>query len=395
MQYCSRKIDLLPPYLFSTFQKKKKELEEKGVDIIDLGIGSPDLPTPTFIIDRLTEEVKRTKNHRYSPYNGCQEFREAVQYFYKKRYDVHLDLDSEILTLIGSKEGIAHLVQSVINPKDGVFVPNPGYPVYRSAVHLAEGTVFELPLDEKNEYKPMFHVLKRDQIERAKLMFLNYPSNPTTATANFDLFQKAVEFGKTSGIAIAHDNAYNLVTFNGYQSPSILQVSGAKEIAVEFGSLSKSFNMTGWRIGYVVGNRDMIHALAVLKSNVDTSQFLPIQLAAATALTSDLSSVIENNRIFERRMKRMYTLFTKLGLKMNKPRGTIFLWAKVPTPYSSVSFANELLEQTGIIVTPGIAFGTRGEGYIRISLSVDDAKIRQIEKRLERWKGLGGNEHRE
>ncbi|WAA13482.1 aminotransferase class I/II-fold pyridoxal phosphate-dependent enzyme [Fervidibacillus halotolerans] len=385
MQFASKKIGTLPPYLFSQFHQKKKELEQRGVEIIDLGIGSPDLPTPQFIVDRMIEEAKNPSNHRYSPYEGCQEFKEAVQYYYKKRYDVNLDPDSEILALIGSKEGIANFIQAVIDPNDGVLVPDPGYPVYRSAVHLARGTVIDLPLDEQNGFKPMYQKITEEQKETGKLMILNYPSNPTTATANLNLFKEAIEFGKVHGIFIAHDNAYDLVTFGNYRSPSILQVPKAKEIAVEFGSLSKSFNMTGWRIGYVVGNPDLIRSLSILKSHVDTSQFLPIQKAAATALTSDLSAVFENNRIFEKRMKKMYEIFTKKGLQIQKPKGTIFLWAKIPPPFTSVSFAAKLLDQRGIVVTPGTAFGKRGEGYVRISLSVNEKSIEQIEKRLEKW----------
>lgn len=382
MTFVSEKINTLPPYLFSEFQKKKKELERKGVDVIDLGIGAPDLPTPNFVIDRLVEEVRNPLNHRYSGYSGTEDFRQAVADFYKNHYKVDLDPDTEVLALIGSKEGIANLVQAVINPGDTVIVPNPGYPVYRTAVHLAGGNSLELPLDVSKGYQPLFNQVRHLEAKSAKLMFLNYPSNPTAATVDSSVFLKAITFAKKNNLIVANDAAYDLVTFNDYKAPSILQAPGAKENAVEFGSLSKSFNMTGWRIGYLVGNKRVIKALSTMKSNIDTSQFIPIQLAAATALKSDLTTVKNNNKVFQQRMEKLYTAFQEMGLKSEKPNGTIFLWATVPKGYTSELFTNQMLESAGIIVTPGTAFGSLGEGYIRIALSVTSERLDEVIRRM-------------
>lgn len=382
MALVSDKVKNLPPYLFSEFQRKKQELEAKGVQVIDLGIGAPDLPTPDFVIQRLVEEVQKPENHRYPPYSGCQEFREAVAYFYKHHYQVELDPDTEVLALIGSKEGIANLFQAVINPGDYVLVPNPSYPVYKTAVHLAGGNSVDLPLDAENGYVPLYDHIDQDILQKAKLMLLNYPSNPTTATVDLQVFEDAIAFAKEHQLFIAHDSAYDLVTFGDYQSPSILQAQDAKEYAVEFGSLSKSFNMTGWRIGFVVGNKDVIKVLSALKSNIDSGQFLPIQMAAATALTSDLSAVKAHNDIYEERMNIIYDALTEVGIKCEKPRGTIFMWAQVPDGHTSRSFSNLLLEKAGIIVTPGSAFGDAGEGYFRVALSVSVEKFKEVAKRL-------------
>lgn len=382
MSIASKKVSSLPPYLFSQFQKKKEQLEAKGVDVIDLGIGAPDLPTPDFIIDALIQEARKPENHRYSPYDGCREFREAVATFYKNHFDVTLDPDTEVLTLIGSKEGLANLMQALLDSGDHVLLPDPGYPVYSTAVHLANAKYFPLPLEAENGYIPRYEDVPENIIEKTKLMLLNYPSNPTAATVNIDVFEEALSFAETNNFLVAHDSAYNLVTFDDYKAPSILQVPGAKNRAVEFGSLSKSFNMTGWRIGFVVGNKDIIKALSILKSNIDSSQFLAIQKAAAKALMSDLSTVAEHNEIFTKRRNVLVKALKEIGLNVDLPKGTIFVWAKVPENFTSLSFANLLLEEAGIIVTPGSAFGPTGEGYIRIALSVSTERIAEVAQRL-------------
>lgn len=387
--YVSNKVKDLPPYLFSKFQKRKEELKAVGVDVIDLGIGAPDLPTPKFIIDKLCEEVQNPTNHRYSPYDGSKEFREAVAYFYQSHYGVELDPETEVLTLIGSKEGIANLIQAAINPGDTVLIPDPGYPVYKTAVHLAGGNSTYLPLDWQNGYVPMYDRISEQDKQDAKLMFLNYPGNPTAATVELNTFLEAITFGEENNIAVIHDAAYDLVTFDGYTSPSILQAPNAKEVAVEFGSLSKSFNMTGWRIGYVVGNKELIKALHTYKSNIDTSQFLAIQQAAALALRSDLSDVRKHNQIFKERMERMYQGLMEVGFQVEKPRGSIFIWSRIPTGYTSAEFAERLLEEAGVIVTPGTAFGPSGEGYIRISLSVELNRIDEVIRRLKEFTSRG------
>jgi len=384
MAFVSDKVRDLPPYLFAAFQTKKKELEAQGVDVIDLGIGAPDLPTPDFVIDKLVEQARIPANHRYSTYSGNQNFKEAVAEFYKKQYDVDLNPETEVLALIGSKEGIAHLIQAVVNPDDTVLVPNPGYPVYRTAVHLAGGVSAELPLDPENGYVPLYENIPKQELERSKLMLLNYPSNPTAATVTIKTYLEAITFAEENNIVVANDAAYDLVTFGEYKSPSVLQVPGAKDYAVEFGSLSKSYNMTGWRIGYVVGNKNLIHALATLKSNIDTSQFLPIQHAAATALLSDHSTVSANNKVYQQRMEKLHAALTEVGIEAEKPNGTIFLWARVPNAYTSLSFANKLLEEAGVIVTPGSAFGSRGEGFVRIALTVTEERLDEVTRRLQK-----------
>ncbi|GGN52463.1 LL-diaminopimelate aminotransferase [Oceanobacillus indicireducens] len=376
------RVKSLPAYVFSEFQRKKAELEKEGVDVIDLGIGAPDLPTPDFVYERLVLEAKNPDNHRYSPYSGCSEFKEAVAEFYKKQYAVDLDPDTEVLALIGSKEGIVNLFQAVLNPGDAVFVPDPGYPVYQKGVLLAGGESILLPLNEEKGYIPEFGRISKRNKQRAKLLMLNYPSNPLGATVELNTFREAATFSKNNKILLASDAAYNLITFDGYKAPSVLQVPDAKDYAVEFGSLSKSFNMTGWRIGYVVGNKHVIQALATLKSNIDSSQFLAVQKAAATALRSDLSAVKEHNAIYQERMEKLYTALNELGISTEKTRGTIFLWAKVPTGFTANSFANKLLEEAGVIVTPGTAFGPSGEGYIRIALTVSKERLDEVVRRL-------------
>ena len=375
-------VQTMPPYLFSQFQKKKEELIKKGIDVIDLGIGAPDLPPPSFVVEKLKEELNEPTNYTYSPYAGCKEYREAVAHFYEREYGVQLDPDTEVLALIGSKEGIVHLLQAVLNPGEIVLVPDPGYPVYRTAVHFARGKSVYLPLDAENDYVPLFSKLPSTIYENAKIMFLNYPSNPTTATVGMDTFAEAVSLARKHRIFIVHDSAYSFVTFQGFKAPSILQINGAKEVAVEFGSLSKSYNMAGCRIGYIVGNKDMIKALSIIKSNTDTCQFLPIQKAAAAALMSDHKSVQANNRIYEQRMNMMVEALQALGMKVQRPKATFFLWIPIFKEYSSAQFAAKLLEEAGVIVTPGTAFGPSGEGYVRLSLSAPIERLRQAVERL-------------
>lgn len=371
--------------MFSKFQERKKELVAKGVDVIDLGIGAPDLPPPQFVIDQLIQELSIAKNHRYPPFGGVQAFKEAVAEFYERTYGVTLNPHTEVLALIGSKEGLHHLMQTIINPGDCVIVPDPGYPVYASSIHLAGGRQVHLPLNMKEGGRPDYSSLGEDVLQRAKLLILNYPNNPTTATIQVEDFVEALTFTRKNNLFIAHDAAYSLMTFGDYHAPSVLQVDNAKEVAVEFGSLSKSFNMTGWRIGYVVGNAHVIKALASLKSNIDSSQFVPIQLAAARALTSNLQVAQENSDIFKQRMEMMFKGLKHLGYHVEKPRGTIFMWVKVPHPYTSKEFAKILLEHVGVIVTPGSAFGSKGEGYIRIALTTHTTRLSEA---LERFQEL-------
>lgn len=383
MGFTSQKIKDIPPYIFSEINKKKAELKNKGVDVIDLGIGDPDLSTPQPIIDELIKEMGDQQNFKYSNYSGCIEFREAVASYYKKQYDVDLDPETEILTLIGSKEGIANLVPTVVNPGEYVLVPDPSYGVYRMAAHLADAQTYSMPITEENNFTPELEKLPDDIKKQASLMFLNYPSNPTAAMVDLEFFNKAVAFGKENSIPIAHDFAYNTVSFNE-PAPSMMQAEGAKDIAVEFGSLSKSYNMTGWRIGYVVGNKEIIKGLSVIKSNTDTSQFLPVQKAAAFALNMDQSVVTENVEIYRERMNAFVEGLSKLGIDVTPPDGSFFVWFPVPKGYTSGTFASEVLEKCGVVVTPGSAFGTSGEGYARVSLTHSVERLQEVIDRLKK-----------
>ncbi|MFT9846683.1 LL-diaminopimelate aminotransferase [Aneurinibacillus sp. REN35] len=377
-----KRVREVPPYIFETINQKKKQLIEAGIDVIDLGIGCPDLPTPPHIVTRLIEEMGDDRNFKYSTYRGCDEFREAVAAFYRKRFDSVLDPKTDVLTLIGSKEGLGHLIPAVIDPGDIVLIPNPGYPVYGTAVHLSGGIVYDMPLLKENQFRPDFSSIPSEVADKAKLMILNYPGNPTAATVDLSFFESAVAFAKENDIIIAHDAAYQMVTFDGYKAPSILQVKGAMEVAVEFGSLSKTYNMTGWRIGYAVGNKDVLDSLLVVKSNLDTGQFLPIQKAGATALTSEQQCVEAYNSIYKERMEAVLGALWSIGIEAEPPRGSFFIWAAVPSGYDSQKFAERILEQAGVVVTPGTAFGKYGEGYFRLSLSVPTEKLKEAMHRL-------------
>ncbi|WP_409270261.1 LL-diaminopimelate aminotransferase [Neobacillus sp. SCS-31] len=384
MRYQSVRMDQIPPYMFAELGKKKAAMIKSGIDVIDLGIGDPDLPTPAHIVDKLVEEARKPENLRYPQFSGHPVFRKAVAEFYKREYGIELDPETEVLALIGSKEGLSHLVPAMIDPGEIVLVPDPCYPPYRMAAVLAGGMYHDMPMVKENGFLPDFEEIPENVLEKARLMFLNYPGNPTAAVADGPFFQNAVDFAKRKGIIIAHDSAYNKVAFSGYKPPSILEARGAKDVAVEFGSLSKTYCMTGWRIGYVVGNRDVIKALAVFKSNTDTGVFTPIQLAGAHALLSDQTCVDTHNDIYFARMKGMIEALQEIGIEVERPKASFFIWAPVPAGYSSSGFAEAVLEQAGVIVTPGSAFGPSGEGYFRISLSVPNARLDEAIGRIKR-----------
>ena len=382
MAILANRIRELPPYLFSRLNARKRDLEAKGIRVIDLGIGSPVLPPPKSLLEKLREELGKTGVHQYPPYQGTRVFREAVARFYRNRYGVDLDPEREILVLIGSKEGIVHFLQAVLNPGDIAMLPDPGYPVYEAGVYLAGGKPETFPLKEELSFMPDFGAIPERNLEQTKVLFLNFPSNPTAAMAPIEVFTDTVRLAKKHRFLIAHDLAYGLVTFGGREAPSILQVPGAKDVAIEFGSLSKSFNIAGWRVGYAVGNESAIRALATVKSNTDTGQFSPLQAAGAFALDHWEEMVPENNEKLKKRMERLYAIFSRFGLKMKKPESTIFLWGRIPDGKNSLVFCDDLLEKSGILVTPGTAFGSRGEGYVRISFAVQMEDIDCVERRL-------------
>ncbi|HEX7063717.1 MAG TPA: LL-diaminopimelate aminotransferase [Bacillales bacterium] len=384
MSYQSKRVANIPPYLFAKINKRKMELVKSGMDVINLGIGDPDLPTPIPIVDKMVEEMRDPSNFKYSSYGGISEYREAVADYYHKKYHVELDPETEVLTLIGSKEGIANIVPAVIDPGDYVLSPDPSYAVYRVATQLAGGRVHDMPLTKENQFLPNFAVIPEEVLQQARLMFLNYPGNPTAATVDLDFFRRVIQFAKQYDIPVAHDFAYSRITFDDYQAPSILQVEGAKDGAVEFGSLSKTYNMTGWRIGYVVGNHQIIEALSVVKNNTDTSQFLPIQKAAAFALANDQMSPGITDVYQERMIKIVDGLYT-IGIRAERPKGSFFVWAQVPDGYTSCEFAEIILERAGVVVTPGSAFGPSGEGYFRISLTVPVDRLHEAVERIKKY----------
>lgn len=376
------RVESLPPYLFARIDRLIEEKKKAGVDVISLGIGDPVEPTPQEIIEALKEALKDPENHRYPSYYGLAEFRQAAAVWMKNRFGVDLDPDREILPVIGSKEGIAHLTWAMAGPGDAVLVPDPAYPVYSTSAILAGAEPVFMPLLEENDFLVDLDAVPEEERRRARLMYLNYPNNPTSATATIDYFEQVVEFAHKYGIPVAHDNAYSEITFNGFVAPSILQVDGAKEIAVEFHSLSKSFNMTGWRIGFVAGNADIIDALGRLKTNIDSGIFNPIQYAGIKALLELSHFPGQMVEIYSRRRKMLTDFLESAGIDYHRSNATIYIWARVPEGHTSESFATLLLEKAGVVVSPGSAYGRAGEGYVRMSLTVPDHRLKEAVERL-------------
>jgi LL-diaminopimelate aminotransferase len=376
------RIKNLPPYLFARIDALIEKKKEEGVDVISLGIGDPVEPTPQPIIEALKEALKDAENHRYPSYYGLKAFREAAADWLKRRFGLNLDPDKEILPLIGSKEGIAHLPWALVESGDVVLVPDPAYPVYSIATLLAGAEPFVMPLLKENQFLPDLDAIPAEFYNRAKLMFLNYPNNPTSAIASREFFKRAVELAHKYGFLIAHDNAYSEITFDGYRAPSLLEIEGAREVAVEFHSLSKSFNMTGWRIGFVAGNEQAIKHLGTLKTNIDSGIFNPIQYAGIKALTELADFPAEMVRIYDRRRKLVFSALDELGINYHHSPATIYIWAEVPEGYTSDSLAMKLVDEAGIVVSPGSAYGSYGEGYFRISLTVKDERLKEVVERL-------------
>lgn len=375
------RLKKLPPYLFVEIDRAKRKAIGEGKDIIDLGIGDPDIPTPQPIIDALNKAAQEPKNHRYALDAGLPEFRRAIAAWYQKRFGVILDPDKEVLPLIGSKEGIGHVPLAFINPGDHVLVPEPGYPVYQSGTWFAGGEPIYMSLLEKNHYLPDLENLSRQDLSKVKMMFLNYPNNPTGATAPLDFFEKVVLFARERNIIVCHDGAYTEIYYDD-KPPSFLQVKGAKEVGIELHSLSKTYNMTGWRVGFAVGHAQVIQGLAKVKSNIDSGIFQAIQWAGIQALSltqSDRQILLDTYR--ERRDVLLAGL-KEMGWKVNPLKASFYVWAKVPEGYDSKTLALKLLEGTGIVATPGVGFGKSGEGYIRFSLTVPVLRIREAVTRL-------------
>ena len=380
----AQRIKTIPPYLFAEIDKKKEEAIKRGVDIINLGIGDPDKPTPNNIIEKLRESVKDPKTHDYPPYTGTAEFRQAVALWYKNRFRVDLDPDNEVMALIGSKEGIAHIFLAFIDPGDFSLIPDPAYPVYKTGTLFANGFPYIMPLLEQNNFLPNLEEIDEEIAQRAKLMFISYPNNPTAAIADKGFFEKVVKFAKKYNILVCHDFAYSEMTFDGYKTSSFLEVEGAKEVGIEFHSLSKTYNMTGWRLGFIVGNKEAISALSIIKTNIDSGVFKAIQQAGIEALTGPQDNIEKMNKIYTGRRNVVINGLNKLGWNLKATKATFYIWLPTPKNMKSIDFANLLLEKTGIIVTPGIGYGEYGEGYVRIALTVDEKRLEEAIERLKK-----------
>ncbi len=385
----AKRIENLAPYLFAEIDKKIAEKKASALDVISLGIGDPVEPTPQHIIEKLCQEAQFPPNHQYPSYYGLKELREAIRDWCYHRFQLNLDPDREILPLIGSKEGIAHIFLALIDPGDLALIPDPGYPVYQSGNLFAGGVSHFMPLLKENDFLPNLNAISSRIAERAKLIFINYPNNPTSATATLDFFKEVVKFAKKFDLVVCHDNAYSEITFDGYKAPSFLQVPGAMDVGIEFHSLSKTYNMTGWRIGFAVGNAKVIEALGRVKTNIDSGIFNPIQYAGIAALKGPQESIKAMCCIYQKRRDKVIETLKKIGIEVKKPKATFYIWVPVPRGHSSTSFTEFLLEKAGVVVSPGIAYGSAGEGYVRISLTVNDEKLNLALKRIERaFKGV-------
>ena len=363
-------------------------LRQQGVDVIRIDIGSPDLPPPEFVIEALVAEARRPDTHGYTPYGGTPAFKEAVAAYYHQRFGVTLDPQTEVLALIGSKEGLFHLAQALLNPGDLVLVPDPGYPTYRAGAKIAGAQVYFMPLEAQNGFLPDLDAIPEEVARRARLMWLNYPNNPTSAVAPRAFFEKVVAFARRYEILLAHDAPYVDVTFDGYRAPSLLEVPGAKEVAVEFNSFSKAFNMAGWRLGMMVGHPDAVRHVHVYKSQLDTSHFLPILRAGATALTHPQAEewIRWRNSVYAERRDIILEALAQTRLTADKPRASLYVWARLPAgERDSKAFCERLLQEAGVSTTPGVVFGPHGEGYLRISLGTATEKIREAMERLVAW----------
>jgi len=374
----------LPPYLFMEIDRLKAEVRAKGVDIIDLGVGDPDLPTPEHILKRLIEATQDPSNHRYPSYSGMNDFRKSVAAWYQRRFNVTLDPVEEVVTLIGSKEGIAHFPLAFINPGDYALMTSPGYPVYFSGTLFAGGRSYFLPLRKENHFLPDLSQIPGEVSRQARVLFINYPNNPTAAVADRSFFEGVVAFAREHRIIIAHDAAYSEMAYDGYRPLSFLGVPGAKEVGLEFHSLSKTYNMTGWRIGFAVGNARLIGGLSQVKSNIDSGVPQAIQWAGIEALEGPQSCLEEMRTVYQRRRDLMVRGLRQIGLSVDSPKASFYLWVEVPKGYTSARTTLHLLQQAGIVTTPGNGFGEPGEGYFRISLTVPQERLEEAVARLSR-----------
>jgi LL-diaminopimelate aminotransferase len=378
----SRNLSKLPPYLFARIDELKEEALAKGADLIDITVGDPDKPAFPPIVRSMKQALAVAENHQYPSYVGKLSFREAVAQWYESRFGVVLDPRSEILTLIGSKEGIGHIPFAFLDPGDVALVPDPAYPVYAAASIMAGGEPYSLPLEKKNKFLPDLDRIPREITERAKLLFLNYPNNPTSATADIGFFEQVVDFARRTGVVVCHDNAYSETYFETTAPPSFLEADGAREVGVEFHSLSKIYNMTGWRLGFVVGNASVISGLGRIKTNIDSGAFGAVQDAGIAALTGDQKPVERMRRLYKRRRNALCKGLRRVGLKLRNPKATFYVWCEVPKGHTSESFCVHLLEKAEVLCTPGHGFGRHGEGFVRFALTVDVPRLEEAVERI-------------
>ncbi len=379
----AQRVQQLPPYLFARISELIASKRAEGVDVISLGIGDPDLPTPDYLLDVLKAAADRPANHRYPESDGLPELRQAIARWYQRRHGVTLDANREVVPLIGSKEGIGHLPLCLIDPGDVSLITDPGYPVYEIGTMFAGGETVKLPLREEDGWLPRLDEIPADVARRARILWLNYPNNPTGAVADPAFFERAVAWARANDVVIAHDLAYADVVYDGYAPTSILEVPGAIDVAIEFNSLSKAFNMTGWRVGMAVGNAEVINALTRVKTNLDSGIPQAIQEMAIAALDDPRDTMAAHNAIYQRRRDRVVVVLRELGLRLDPPKASLYVWARLPEGQrSSAEFAAGLIDATGVVVTPGMSYGSAGEGYIRISLTVPDDRLEEALTRL-------------
>ncbi len=377
----NQRLQKLPPYLFAELDRRKKAVIASGVDLISLGVGDPDRPTPSHIIEAAKKALDNPSHHKYPFGSGLAPFREAVRAFMKTRFEVDVDAATEVYSLIGSKEGIGHLPLGVVDVDDVVLVPDPGYPVYQGSTILAGAEVYYMPLLEENNFLPDLDRIPLDVLERASLMFIGYPNNPTSASATEEFFKKVVKFARDHEIVVAHDNAYSEMYY-GKPPISFLKTPGAKDVGVEFHSLSKTYNMTGWRIGWICGNRDVVKQLATVKDNFDSGVFEVVQAAGIAALTGPQSCVEEMRKMYKKRRDVFVPALKKLGWNLNTPDATFYVWAHTPNGLSSMETVSHILDKTGVLCTPGNGFGPSGEGFVRFALTVEESRLEEAIQRL-------------
>lgn len=384
----AKRVESLPPYLFAEISKKIAAKRAEGHDVVTFGIGDPDFPTPANILAELHRAADDPANHRYPESEGLPELSQAISDWYFRRFETRFDPETECLPLIGSKEGIGHIALCFIDPGDLAIAPDPGYPVYEIGTMFAGGETYKVPCTREGGWLVDFDSIPDDVATRAKLIWLNYPNNPTGAVADLAFFQRAVDWAKRFDVAILHDNPYSDVCYDGYTAPSIFEAEGARDVAVEFNSWSKIYNMTGWRIAMLVGNPTMVDALMRVKSNIDSGIPQAIQRMAIEAVYGPQDSIHEHNVIYQRRRDRIVSVLARMGLSVDVPKGSLYVWAGLPDGIKSADFAARLIEECSVVVTPGRGYGEQGEGYIRLSLTTPDDRLEEGLSRLERWKGM-------